>query len=98
MSQKCESCDSIEVVSAIVRGKYHPAICKTCLAGLYQHASFSSGAQSFDRRRQYEDFAQDTVQPYDAAGNPRAEFYRLYPKQAEKVFTKDEIEKVRRMI
>jgi hypothetical protein len=52
---------------------------------------------SFDRRRQYEEHAQDTVQPYNAIG-PNAEFYRLYPKQAEKIFTKDELEYVKRQL
>ncbi len=91
---KCSECGNLNAVSAVVDGKYYPNICHSCLAG-QSTIDFSSGAQSFDRRRQYEDNAQDTIQPYDAGGNPRAEFYRLYPKQAEKIFTKDEIEQVR---
>lgn len=87
----------MERVSALINGVYHSNITKAELAQL-SSGSLSSGAQSYDRRRQYEDHAQDTVQPYDAAGNPRAEFYRLYPRQAEKVFSKAEIERVKRQL
>jgi hypothetical protein len=87
--QKCQAKTSC--VSAISGGKYYKSICHGCLGG----SGLSSGAQSHERRRQYEDYAQDTVQPYDAGGNPRPEFYRLYPDQAEKVFTRSEIEQVK---
>lgn len=87
----------MDKISAVVNGVYYPSISKTELAGM-SNVSFSSGAQGFDRRRQYEDNAQDTVQPYDAGGNPRVEFYRLYPSQAEKIFTKSEIEQVKRKL
>lgn len=86
------------LVSALVGGAYYPHICGNCIAAMEPDSGFSSGAQSFDRRRQYEDHAQDTVQPYDAGSNPRPEFYRLYPTQAEKIFTKAEIERVKRTI
>lgn len=94
----CTKCNQPrEVVSALVEGTYYSNICKPCVAQLSGDYGFSSGAQSFDRRRTYEDYAQDTVQPYNASG-PNAEFYRLYPKQAEKIFTKAEVEQVRRKI
>lgn len=85
-------------VSAIVNGVYYASITKAELNKLSCGNDLSSGAQGFDRRRQYEDYAQDTVQPYDAGGNPRPEFYRLYPESAKKVFTKAEIEDVKRKI
>lgn len=84
-------------ISAVVNGIYYPDISRAEL-GQRSSADLSSGSQSYDRRRQYEDHAQDTVQPYDAGGNPRPEFYRLYPRQAEKVFTKAEIEQVKRKL
>lgn len=85
-------------IAAYVNGKYYPSISKNDLYKLTSGSSLSSGAQSNDRRRQYEEHAQDTVQPYDAAGNPRAEFYRLYPSQAEKTFSRAEIEQVKRQL
>lgn len=94
---KCQQCKTREGVGAVIDSVYYSSICKTCITEK-SSSTLSSGVASFDRRRQYEDNAQDTVQPYDASGAPRPEFYRLYPTQAEKVFTKDEIEKVKRMI
>jgi hypothetical protein len=90
-------CGQNNTVSAVVDGVYYPEICKSCLASI-SSVSISSGLQGYNRRRDYEDNAQDTVQPYDAGGNPRPEFYRLYPSQAEKVFTKSEIEQVKRKL
>jgi hypothetical protein len=94
---ECDVCHQERlVVSALVDGKYHRSICNGCL-----HPSsddISSGSASYDRRRGYEDFAQDTIQPYDANGKPRSEFYRLYPKAAEGVFTAQEIAEVKRKI
>lgn len=95
---KCSECDAETTKSAVVNGVYYPAICHSCLISKDTYGDLSSGAQSFDRRRQYEDHAQDTVQPYDAGGNPRPEFYRLYPQAAAKTFTKQEIEQVKRQL
>jgi hypothetical protein len=87
-----------DTLSAVVNGKYYENITREELATLTGGDSLSTGYQGYDRRRQYEDHAQDTVQPYDAAGKPRAEFYRLYPDAAQKVFSKDEIKQVKRVI
>lgn len=93
----CKLCPNEETVSALLNGRYYSRVCRICLNSMSGDNGFSSGAQSFDRRRQYEDNAQDTVQPYNAHGiNP--EFYRLYPVQAEKIFTKAEIEQIRRKL
>lgn len=54
----------------------------------------SSGAASFNRRRGYEDYADETVQPYNAAG-PNPEFARLYPEAAAKVFDASTLEKLK---
>jgi hypothetical protein len=85
-------------ISAYINGTYYPSITRSELNALQGDTQFSSGASSFDRRRQYEDMAQDTVQPYDASGNPRAEFFRLYPQQAAKTFSAAEIERVKRQL
>lgn len=93
---KCK-CGSDIVSSAVINGKYYQSICRSCISEL-SSVSISSGIQGFNRRRDYEDNAQDTIQPYDAGGNPRPEFYRLYPSQAEKIFTKSEIERVKKQL
>ena len=90
-------CGADTTTSAVINGVYYPAICYTCKSEL-SCISLSSGSQSYERRRGYEDNAQDTVQPYDAAGKPRPEFYRLYPSQAQKTFTKSEIEQVKKQL
>lgn len=92
---ECEVCHQKKHTrTALVRGKYYANICDDCIGG----TNMSSGSAGFDRRRGYEDNAQDTVQPYNAAGQPNPEFYRLYPARAEKIFTKDEIEQVKQKI
>jgi hypothetical protein len=87
-----------DTVSAYIDGEYYPSITRSDLALLESAGAFSSGVASFERRRQFEDNAQDTVQPYDAAGNPRPEFYRLYPAQAERTFSKADIERVKKQL
>ena len=87
-----------DTISAVVNGVFYASITREKLNKLSSGNDLSSGAQSFDRRRQYEDYAHETVQPYDAGGNPRPEFYRLYPASAEKVFTKTEIERVKKQL
>lgn len=88
---------SSDTISAYINGKYYPSITRSELNALQTDSQLSSGAQGFDRRRQYEDNAQDTVQPYNAAG-PNLEFLRLYPRQAEKVFTSAEIEQLKKKL
>lgn len=96
--ETCQKCKQEKpVVGAVVAGTYYPAICKSCIASLQPHSGLSSGHTSYEGRRQFEDYADETVQPYNASG-PNAEFYRLYPTQAEKIFTKEEIEEVKRKI
>ena len=85
----CLLCDSEGDLSAVVGGTYYANICRPCLSRLTSDSAFSSGFQGYDRRRQYEDYAQDTVQPWDASGKPRLEFARLYPKQAELMYDKE---------
>lgn len=97
MTELCESCKRPRqnTTTAVVGGVYYGHICENCLTGNVE--SMSSNAAGFDRRRQYEDYAQDTVQPYDAVG-PSKEFYRLYPEAAAKVFSKEQIEQLRKQI
>lgn len=93
---KCESCKRDVVTrSAVVGDVYYRAICSGCLG--QNHQTFSSNAQGYDRRRQYEDHAQDTLQPYDAKG-PSVEFFRQYPEQSKKIFKPEVIEQLKRKI
>jgi hypothetical protein len=94
----CESCkqERLNIKTAVVNGKYYKAICANCLGDSVDDVS--SNAAGYERRRGYEDNAQDTIQPYDPNGKPRSEFFRLYPEAAEKVFSKEELEQVRRKI
>lgn len=80
----CQSCrKSRQTRTAIVNGKYYKHICDSCIGN--NDDSISSNAAGYERRRGYEDHAHETLQPYDANG-PNAEFARLYPGTAKKVF------------
>lgn len=81
--------------SAVVNGHYYRQICKGCLGKTDD--GISGGAASFERRRDFEDAAIDTVQPYDANG-ANSEFLRLYPDAAKKVFSPDVIDKLKHKI
>ena len=83
------------MVSAIAGGVYYAHICRGCLGGYNEDVS--SNSAGYERRRGYEDNAQDTIQPYDANG-PNPEFARLYPRQAAKVFSPETLEKLKRKI
>jgi hypothetical protein len=92
----CITCNQpTETISALVNGKYYPNICRNCKHDMTADSNPSSGVASFTRRREFEDFADATVQPYTASG-PNPEFYRLYPKQSEKIFNASIIEKLKR--
>lgn len=85
MKQKCQACRRKQLVkAAYFDGKYYKAICGNCLGSSID--DISGNAASYERRRSYEDYAQDTIQPYDANGQPRVEFARLYPDAAKKTF------------
>jgi hypothetical protein len=91
----CESCKQpkVNLKTALVGGIYYGNVCPDCLGD--EADEVSSNAAGYDRRRGYEDNAQDTVQPYDANG-PNSEFARLYPNQAKKVFTPEVLERLKR--
>lgn len=94
---ECDSChkERLNITSAVVNGKYYRHICSFCLGDSVD--DISGGAASFNRRRDYEDNAGDTIQPYDASG-PNKEFLRLYPDAAKKVFSKKQIDELKRKI
>lgn len=86
-----------ETVSAYINGKYYPSITRQELLALQSESSPTSGAASFDRRRGYEDHADETVQPYTASG-PNTEFFRLYPRQAAKIYQPEVIERLKKQL
>ena len=92
---KCLSCRKNKgTATAVVEGIYYRNICNSCLG----REEISSNAASYARRRDYEDNAQDTIQPYDAGGNPRVEFLRLYPIQARRVYSKEVVEELKKKL
>lgn len=94
---KCQSCGKLRPAKiAIVNGKYYRHICDNCLGSSID--DISGNAAGYERRRSYEDNAQDTIQPYDANGKPRLEFARLYPRAALKVFGASVVEELKRKI
>lgn len=97
MIQTCSSCKQIKsaTVPAVIAGIYYKHVCSSCLGA--NADEITSSAAGYERRRGYEDNAQDTIQPYDAHG-PNAEFARLYPQQAKKVFKPEVLEDLKRKI
>lgn len=93
--EQCQSChlEKPNTVAAMVGGKYYQHICPRCLG----NEDVTSSSAAHERNRQYEDNAQDTIQPYDAVG-PNPEFYRLYPEAATKVFSPEIIEQLKKKI
>lgn len=93
----CELCgEGRDTITAYVQGIYYKHICDGCVG--ISDDGISSNAAGYDRRRTYEDNAQDTIQPYDANGKPRVEFLRLYPEAALKVFGKARVNELKRKI
>lgn len=96
VTHRCMNCLNLvpQTISAIYNGVYYTAICRNCLG----ETELSSGAASFNRRRDWEDNAVDTIQPYDAAGKPNIEFFRIYRDKARKMFSATEIAELERKI
>jgi hypothetical protein len=94
---KCQVCKKAKQTrTALVNGKYYKAVCNSCLGN--NEDEINSSVAGYERRRVYEDDADSTVQPYDANGKPRSEFFRLYPDAAKKTFTREELDQVKRKI
>lgn len=77
--------------SAIINGVYYKAICEACYSDLTTGQSVSSGHADYDRGRDAEEHEADIMQPLGPGGIPSAEFIKLYPDTAKKVFTPEEI-------
>jgi hypothetical protein len=97
-SELCDRCGEHKphYRTAFVQGIYYKRICDSCVGDSTD--TINGTAAGHARRRDYEDHAQDTVQPWDANGNPRAEFLRLYPESARKIYNKETLDKLKREI
>lgn len=92
----CESCHkpTDDVHTAVIQGIYYRNLCSGCLGS---GPDISSGVASFNRRRDWEDNAAATIQPYDANG-PNVEFLRMYPAQAKKMYSPEVLAQLKRKI
>lgn len=92
----CESCQksTTNLTTAVINGVYYRTVCSNCLG---HQNDVSSGVASFNRRRDWEDNAAETVQPYTADG-PNVEFLRLYPDKAAKTFPASVLADLKRKI
>lgn len=88
---KCEVCNRRDSErSSIVRGKYYSTLCTPCYESLLQDNAVSSGHADYERGRDAEEHEADIRQPM-TNGIPDAEFIRLYPDTAKKIFSTEEI-------
>lgn len=92
----CESCLKLttKTHTAVVNGRYYRYVCADCLGGKDET---SGGVASYNRRRDWEDNASNTIQPYTAEG-PNLEFLRVYPDKAAKIFKPSELAQLKRKI
>lgn len=88
---KCELCSNEGSKSTIVNAKYYRSICDGCYDSLLTGNSVSSGHADYERGRDAEDHEADIMQPLGPGGIPSAEFIKLYPDTAKKIFTREEI-------
>lgn len=79
--------------SAVVNGVYYKHICDDCLSGASQ---VSSGHARWNRSVDLEDHQFDLAQPYNADGSPNADFIKMYKKQSEALFSKEDMDKALR--
>jgi hypothetical protein len=78
--------------SAIIKGVYYARICDTHFTQLTSGQTPSSGHASYNRQRDLEDHLADVAQPF-VGGKPNPDFIKLYPEQAARHFTPDEMRK-----
>lgn len=92
---KCDKClsDVSHVSSAVVKGVYYRAICAPCLN---EATVVSSGHARWSRSIDVEDHEHELQQPYNADGSINTRFAKLYPKQAQAIFTPEELDAANR--
>lgn len=94
----CENCKkNPSNLSAIVSGVYYADLCYDCKAALVAHtAAVSSGHARWSRSLDLEDHEHEIQQPYNSDGTPNTRFMKLYPKQAEALFSEEQMRNANR--
>ena len=87
---KCDLCGKEATLSAVVNGVYYKHICVYCNS---KGSQVSSGHARWERGLDAEDREADIQQPYNSDGTINTRFAKLYPKQAEALFSKEELDK-----
>lgn len=88
----CQVCNVNQATkSAIIKATYYSAICEFCYEHLLIGNTVSSGHADYERGRDAEEHEADIMQPLGPGGIPSAEFIKLYPDTAKKVFSTEEI-------
>ena len=87
---KCELCDMPSVKASIINDYYYAHLCLACYDMLISGSTVSSGEANYNRGRDFEDHLADGRQPY-TDGKPDADFIKLYPETARKLFSDDDM-------
>lgn len=91
----CELCDMPAIKSSIIGDIYYRHLCMACYDRLMTPHKPSSGEAAYNRGRDLEEHEADIMQPM-AGGKLSPEFVHLYPEQARKMFSDDEIDQATR--
>lgn len=93
MSKSCTRCDRNLATTSIVAGDvYFKDICRVCKAVLAP-VKVNSGHARWARDIDIMDHEADIQQPYNSDGSINVKFARLYPRQANALFTVDQLRK-----
>lgn len=92
---KCKSCLTRNASgrSAIVIGVYYSDICDDCFN---KSNVVSSGHARWQRSIDVEDHEHEIQQPYNSDGSINTGFAKLYPKQAQALFTSEQLDDANR--
>lgn len=78
-------------MSSLINGVYYRDLCYICHGELTAGHTVSSGQAVYNRNRDVEEHEADIRQPY-TDGKPDAGFIHLYPEQAKRMFTPEELD------
>lgn len=79
--------------SGVVNGTYYKHVCSACLT---KKNRVSSGHARWSRTIDTEDHQADLMQPFNADGTLNVDFARMYPTQAEAIFTPEQLDRALR--
>lgn len=94
---KCNNCGNSPAPNEqyIIRGTYYRNLCNPCYQELSDNP-VSSGDARWQRTLDAEDHEAEIQQPYNADGSINTRFAKLYPRQAQQLFTSEELDKANR--